>query len=83
MKILAIIAALSLALSALPAIAHHAAEDILDEEVFAMIDDLVADTPHAEMTLDDLGGGMTETTIEARTVRSRGGMIDDGLLTYS
>jgi hypothetical protein len=61
---------------------HHAAEGIVDAEVWDMIDALVADTPHATMTLDDLGGGMMELTIRTPTVRSMENMIDDGLLTY-
>jgi len=61
---------------------HHAAEGIVDAEVWEMIDALVADTPHATMTLDDLGGGMMELTIQTPTVRSMENMIDDGLLTY-
>jgi hypothetical protein len=62
--------------------AHHAADGIVDEEIYAMIDAMVADTPHADMTLDDLGGGMTEMTITTRTVRSLESMITGGLLTY-
>ena len=43
--------------------AHHPAADIVDEDVYAYIDSLVADTPHATMTFDEMGGGMTETSI--------------------
>ena len=77
-----ITAALCLVLTAAPGFAHHAAQGIVDEEVYAMIDALVADTPHAELTLDDLGGGMTEMTITTPTVKSLEVMIDDGILTY-
>lgn len=65
------------------AVAHHAAEGIVDEEIYAMIDALVADTPHAEMTLDDLGPGMTEIDITTMTVQSVENLVDDGLLTYA
>ena len=73
---------LSLALAAFPAFAHHMADGIVDEDVYAMIDELIADTPHADMTLEDLGG-MTEITVTAPTMRSLENMIDDGLLDYA
>ena len=44
------------------AFAHHPAADIVDPEIYAMIDENVADTPHADLTFDDMGGGMTDTT---------------------
>jgi len=80
-KILCAIVA-CLALSAAPLFAHHAAEGIVDEEVYEMIDSMIADTPHAEMTLDDIAIGMTEMTITTPNVRSLETMIDDGILTY-
>ena len=73
---------LCLALFSVPALSHHAAEGIVDEEIYEMIDGMIDDTPHAELTLDDLGGGMTEMTITTRTVTSMETMLDDGLLTY-
>ncbi|MBU0481799.1 MAG: hypothetical protein KKG47_11940 [Proteobacteria bacterium] len=76
----AIIACLTI--SATPLFAHHAAEGIVDEEVYEMIDTMIADTPHADMTLDDIAIGMTEMTITTRTIKSLEVMIDDGLLTY-
>ena len=75
--------AVALSLVATPALAHHAAEGIVDDEVYEMIDALVADTPHAEMTLDDLGGGMTEISMTTRTITAMENMIDDGLLDYA
>ena len=83
MKNLPKIAILALTLTAVPVLAHHAAQGIVDDDVYLMIDDIVADTPHAELTIDDLGGGMTQATIDTATVRSLEGMIDDGLLTYA
>lgn len=71
-----------LGLAAAVALAHHAAQGIVDDEVWAMIDDLVADTPHATMEITDLGGGMVGITITTRTIRSLENMMDDGLLTY-
>jgi hypothetical protein len=64
------------------AVAHHAAQGIVDEDINAMIDDLVADTPHGDMELSDLDGGMTEILITQVTVREIESMIADGLLSY-
>ena len=38
------------------AFAHHPAADIVDPETYEMIDENVADTPHADLTFDDMGG---------------------------
>ena len=35
--------------------AHHPAADIVDDEIYAMIDENVADTPHADLDLTDMG----------------------------
>jgi hypothetical protein len=75
-------AVLSMTLATVPVMAHHAAEGVVDEDVYAMIDSLVADTPHAEMTIDDLAYRM-ETTITVSDVRRMERMIDDGLLDYA
>ena len=74
--------AVSVAIVSLPAFSHHAAVDMVDEDVYAMIDSLVADTPHAEMTVDDIGT-MTTTTITTQTVTETENMVDDGLLDYA
>ena len=66
---------------ALPAFAHHPAEGIVDEEVYAMIDEMVADTPHATIEFDE-DMGTSETTITTRTPRELENLIEDGLLTY-
>ena len=73
----------SLAVVSLPTFAHHAAEGMVDDEVYAMIDSLLMDTPHADMTLEDLGSGMTELTITTPTVTTMENMVDDGLLDYA
>lgn len=84
MKRLVVLVAVSLVLSvAGVVVAHHAAAGIVDEDIYAMIDALVADTPHGEMTLDDLGGNMTEITIEQVTLVSVERMIEEDLLTYA
>ena len=48
--------------------AHHPAVDIVDEEIYEMIDLMVEDTPHATLTFDEMGGGLTETSITADTL---------------
>lgn len=72
---------LSMALATAPVMAHHAADGIVDDEVYEMIDELVSDT-HAEMTVDDLAY-QTMVTIDTRNVRMLENMIDDGLLDYA
>lgn len=71
-------AAAVLALCFVPVLSHHNAEGIVDEEVYAMIDALVADTPHASMTFDDMGN----LIITTRTVTGLESMVDDGLMSY-
>lgn len=69
-------------LLAYPVIAHHAAEDMVDEEIYAMIDAMVADTPHATIDFDDTGSGMIQLGISTNRVSSLEGMVADGLLEY-
>jgi len=47
-----------MAIASTSAFAHHPAADIVDPEIYAMIDENVSDTPHADMTFDDMGGQM-------------------------
>ena len=75
-KIVAIIT-LCLALAAGPAFAHNPAADIVDPEIYAMIDDMVADTPHATMVFDE---EMGTTTITAPSVSDAEDLVDDYLL---
>lgn len=82
MKSLPYAALAALALSTTPALAHHLAEDVVDEEIYAMIDAAVADTPHAEMTLEDLGGGMVMTTVTTDSIDAMSDFLDDGGLGY-
>ena len=42
-------------LASFSAFAHHPAEDIIDEDIWAMVDENVADTPHADLDLSDMG----------------------------
>lgn len=68
---------LCLALAAGPAFAHHPAEDIVDPEIYAMIDEMVSDTPHADLVFDD---DMGTSTFEIDSVSAAEDLIDDGLL---
>lgn len=53
-KILKVIATASL-FASFSALAHHPAADIVDPEIYEMIDENVADTPHADLVFDDMG----------------------------
>ena len=68
--------------TALQAFAHHPAEDMVDADTYAMIDNLVADTPHAEMTVEDFGNDMTTMTLTTASVSSLENLLDDGVLIY-
>lgn len=63
--------------------AHHPAEDIVDPDIYEHIDSMVADTPHADLTFDEMGGGVTETTITYDSVADLETMVaTDNLLEY-
>jgi hypothetical protein len=55
MKSLVKVAVLTSMLASFSAFAHHPAEDIIDEDVWAMVDENVADTPHADLDLSAMG----------------------------
>ena len=82
MKILRYITATLLAVFSMAVFAHHPAEGIVDAEVYEMIDGMVADTPHADLTFDVMDEVTTEMTIDSRTLVSLDRLLDDGLLTY-
>jgi hypothetical protein len=42
-------------LASFSAFAHHPAEDIVDEDIYLMIDANVADTPHADLDFTSMG----------------------------
>jgi len=42
------------------AFAHHPAADMVDPETYAMISENLADTPHADMILGDMGAEMDD-----------------------
>ena len=47
--------AIVMAFASMGAFAHHPAADIVDPEIYAMIDENVSDTPHADLVFDDMG----------------------------
>ena len=49
------IAACAALFASFAAFAHHPAADIVEEEIFDMIDENVADTPHADLDFSDMG----------------------------
>lgn len=55
MKSLVKVAVLTSMLASFSAFAHHPAEDIIDEDVWAMVDENVADTPHADLDFSATG----------------------------
>ena len=55
MKKLLLTTAIIMAMGTTAAFAHHPAADIVDPEIYAMIDENVSDV-HAAMTFDDMGG---------------------------
>lgn len=89
MRNLRYLTAILLAIFSMTVFAHHPAEGIVDEDVYEMIDGMVADTPHADLTfdvMDEVTSDMTmteiTTTIDSQTLVSLDRMLDDGLLTY-
>lgn len=77
------LSALVLAIGVTNAFAHHPAADTVDEDIYAMIDSNVADTPHATMTFDEMGGGMAEMSVTADSLDQFQAMIaEQDLLEY-
>jgi hypothetical protein len=70
----------SIAFSCSLVFAHHAADDVVDDEIYEQIDDLLVETPHADMTLEDLSSGSTTLIIEIDDAETYDQLIDDGLL---
>jgi hypothetical protein len=77
------LSALFLAMATANVSAHHPAADIVDEDIYAMIDSMVADTPHATMTFDEMGGGMTEASVTTGSLAEFETLIEEqDLLEY-
>ena len=80
MKFTLIFTFVLLTIIAVPVIAHHPAQGIVDEEIYVMIDEMVADTPHAEMVFDSMGG-TTEMVIETDNFSRFEDLVEDGLVS--
>jgi opacity protein-like surface antigen len=55
MKSVLNVAVLTSLLASFSAFAHHPAEDIVAEDIYLMIDENVADTPHADLDFSTMG----------------------------
>lgn len=63
--------------------AHHPAAEIVDAEIYEQIDSMVADTPHASLTFEEMGGGMTEASITTDSLSELENLIvRDDLFEY-
>lgn len=60
MRVITKVAAIVSMLAAGSAFAHHPAADIVDPEIYEMIDENVADTPHADLVFDDMGSDQSQ-----------------------
>jgi hypothetical protein len=60
------IAAAVVLLAALPVVAHHMADGMVDEEIYDMIDDIVSGTPHGDFDINEIGDGMMQIDIMSR-----------------
>ena len=58
MKKLLLTTAIAMAMASTAAFAHHPAVDIVDEDVYIMIEENISDI-HLEMEFDDMGGDTT------------------------
>ena len=84
-RLIYITVALCFTVFVMPAKAHHMAAGIVDEEIYEMIDFIVADTPHATLDLSQVAdGGMLTTilTIETAAAKFLEDMIADGIMDY-
>ncbi len=59
MKKLLLTTAIAIAMGSTAAFAHHPAADVVDPDVYDMIDENVSDI-HPDMTFDDMGGDTTD-----------------------
>ena len=76
MKKILLTASFIMTLASTTAFAHHPAADMVDPEIYATIDENVSDTPHADMTFDDMGSDM-EAASSAVEAGSRSGVSAD------
>ena len=65
MKIVTYTTAILMTMTATGAFAHHPAAEIVDAEIYEMIDATVADTPHDDMVMDEMGSTMETASGDA------------------
>jgi len=78
MKKYIVFGALALAISSTPVLAHHPAADMVDAEIYDMIDRMVANTPHATLDFEEIGAAMTRTTITTHSLDDMDDLIRRG-----
>lgn len=61
--------------------AHHPAADIVDEDIYEIIDSMVADTPHADLTFDQMDN-VLETTVTSQSIVTLDNLLEDGIMSY-
>ena len=79
MRKLAILLFLSLLLAPGIALAHHPTEDILDAEIYEAIDDMVSDTPHADLFIEEDEETIT-TTVTTDFTSTADSLIQQGMI---
>ena len=60
MKKLTYTTAILMAMTASGAFAHHPAADVVDPEVYERIEENVADSPHIDRVMDEMGSSMEQ-----------------------
>ena len=81
--LLNVILLLGLLLMAAPSFSHHMAEGTVDEEIYTMIDAMVADTPHADLVFSNVPEtGVSVLTITTETSKFMEDLIEDGIMSY-
>ena len=62
--------------------ANHPATDIVDEDIYTLTDNFVADTHHATHAFDEMGGDMTETSITTDSLSTFEALVARDILEY-
>ncbi len=79
MKQLIIILTVCFLLTPVLGFAHHPAADMVDAEIYALIEEMVSETPHADLEFISMGS-VDMTIITTDTVSAAEDLIDEGLI---
>lgn len=79
MKQLIIILTVCFLLTPVLGFAHHPAADMVDAEIYELIDEMVSDTAHADLEFIDIGS-VDMTIVTTDTVSSAKDMIEEDLI---